>query len=66
LQTETEAEFAEVSIKTTKKNKNQSKQQRKIRMGGRDEAKAGSRIRTSDLDKKDKTLVHLVNSFCKS
>ena len=44
----------------------QSKQQRKIRMGGRDEAKAGSRIRTSDLDKKDKILVHLVNSFCKS
>jgi len=28
----------------------ESKQQRKVTMGGRDEAKAGSKIRTSDLD----------------
>jgi hypothetical protein len=32
----------------------QSKQQTKIRTDGRDEAKAGSRKRNSDLDKKDK------------
>jgi hypothetical protein len=40
LQTKTEAEVTEVSIK----------QQRKIRMGGKDKAKAGSR-RNSDLNK---------------
>jgi hypothetical protein len=42
-----------------------SKQQRKIRMGGRDVAKTESRRRkNSDRNKQDKILVHLVSSFC--
>ena len=42
-----------------------SKQQRKIRMGGRDVAKTESRRRrNSDLETQDNILVHLVSSFC--